>query len=210
MRFGQLNHRVFFDGDGGGGSGGGGDGGKPEDFNYETWLKEQPENVRAALAKHGEESVKGLKAALDAEREARKAAEKGKADRERERKEAEEKALEEQKKFQELADARKAKLDELEPKVQTVAQERDALKAQADDQAAVLTEFLAAELKALNLDEPTKELLTGKSAVEQLRWIAKNREKLTTAKGLPGTPLGSGGNGKLTDEEKRKQAVKIW
>jgi len=206
-RFGQLNHRTFFEGDDGAGAGGGGapDGGKPDG------AKPDGDGGKPEPKTYTEDEVKGLKTALEAEREARKAAEKGKSDRERERKAAEEKALEEQKKFQELAEARKAKLDEIEPQVQTVTQERDALKVQADDQAKVLKEFLDAEVKALKLDDATKELLSGKSEVEQLRWIAKHRETLAKgrANGAPGTPKPDG-TGSLTDEEKRKQAVKIW
>ena len=206
MRFGQLNHRVFFEGDNGGGAGGAAvDGGKPAS------AKPDGDGVTPEPKTYTEDEVKGLKSALEAEREARKAAEKGKADRERERKAAEEKSLEEQKKFQELADARKAKLDEIEPQILTATQERDALKVQADSQAAVLKEFLDAEVKALKLDDATRELLTGKTEVEQLRWIAKHRETLAKgrASGAPGTPKPDG-TGSLTDEEKRKQAVKIW
>jgi hypothetical protein len=103
------------------------------------------------------------------EREAESA--KGKADEER---------LKEQQKFQELADQRQKRIDELEP-----------IRAKADRYEAALTAHLEAERK--NLPVHITTLLDKLDPADQLEWIAANREAISKdagdGKAQRGTPL---------------------
>lgn len=83
----MFRPRIYLDADDGGAGSSGGDGkpqagdGKPQAGDdgqraeppvYETWVKDQPEEIRTMLEGH----TRGLRSALDGEREARKALEK--------------------------------------------------------------------------------------------------------------------------------------
>ena len=177
---------------------GGGDGGEP--FDFAKWLAEQPEAVRKAHEDH----VAGLKSALDAERKRAKELEKAQRDRDKAAEEEERKRLEEAGEFKELAQQAEtratkaeARVAELEPLAERVAALEGALKGYLDAEREGLAPHVLALLDKLDV-------------VEQLSWIAANREVLRPQdgrRGVPPTP-NADPKGKLSDEEKRKQAWK--
>lgn len=133
-------------------------------------------------------------------RERQKADEKAKKERE----DAEAKALEEQKEYQKLAEQRATKIAELEP-----------LTEQVDRYQGALTSLLTAEKQ--NVPEHVAALLDKLDPVEQLEWIASNRDKLAPAsesngddaepkkpKGIPSTPPRGDTRGAI--EEQRRAA----
>lgn len=196
--------------DGGGGGGGanppsdpdpdGGDGDGDDALDFAKWLAEQPEAVRKAHEDH----VAGLKTALDAERKRAKDLEKAQRDRDKAAEEEERKRLEEAGEFKELAQQAEtratkaeARVAELEPLGERVAALEGALKGYLDAEREGLAPHVLALLDKLDV-------------VEQLSWIAANREVLRPQdgrRGVPPTP-NADPKAKLSDEEKRKQAWK--
>ena len=110
--------------------------------------------------------------------------------------------LEANKEFETLAGDRKAKLDELNPQVETLTTEKTSLTEQLEAANGVINTLLEAEKQSLELDDSYTQLLKDKSPVEQLGWIAANREKL--GKGKTGIPAVKDGKttGPLSHEEK--------
>lgn len=211
----NLNRLFFlFNPDDGGGAGGGGgkpddpdDGGKPEDIaDFSEWLKGQSESVRKAFETH----TQGLKSALTDERKRAREAQKALDAQEKEKAAANEKSLQEQQKFAELAAERAKQLAKLQPELEASKREAEDAKTAAEQSEAVLKEMLDAQLKALNVDEATAELLSGKTTIEQLRWLAKHGEKLGAKKGIPRSPDDTGAGKKLTPEEAVKTLPRTW
>lgn len=126
------------------------------------------------------------------------------AKRQKETAEADTARLTEQKKFEELAEKRKASLD-------SVTGERDALKATVEAQAAVLLKLYEARKAAV--PEMYQPLLDKLDVVERLDWIAANEEKLapgrTQPNGITPTPSPQG-KGQLTPDERRRRAAKTF
>jgi hypothetical protein len=123
-------------------------------------------------------------------------------------KEAEEKKLAEQGEYQkllasrdqELADRRKAH-EEASPFVE---------RAKAAEK--TLADYATNEIKTLGLDKQPHimELIEGKSATEQLAWIAKHKDSLqkSSSSGLPGTPSDQK-KGAMSHEDRLKAAASI-
>lgn len=109
------------------------------------------------------------------------------------------KALEEQQQFRELADKHKARLDEIEPELETYK--------------ATLETLLAAEKELV--PDHLLPLLETLNPAKQLEWIAANRDKLIPAeseesgkpRGVPKTP--SRGNASGAGEERKREAQKV-
>lgn len=129
------------------------------------------------------------------ERERKKSDEKTRKAKE----DAEAKALEDQQKFQELAQQRGTKVTELETSVATMATELEAAKATAERYEKALTNILAEQLK--RVPEHLTSLLAKLDPVEQLKWLTNNGEKLTSTNGVPATPKPKGN---LTEAEREK------
>ncbi len=119
------------------------------------------------------------------------------------RKEAEENALEQQQEFKTLADKRAERILDLEAQVGTLEQ----ITTERDEMQSALQGYLDKERDGL--PEMILSLLEGKSPVEQLAWIAANRDKLgkQNGRGIEPTPKGQV-DPKLPDEERRKVAWK--
>ena len=169
----------------------------PKDF--ATWLKTQAVDVQKLY----EADVAGLKSALDKERENREKVEKTEREAQKAKEEAEAQKLKDAQEFQKLAELRQAKVSELEKQVV----ELEPVRAWAER----LEKALTAQLTALKKDLPKHitALLEKLDVVEQLEYLAANQEALNKpgAIGVPGTPNPSG-NGKMSDEERRKKAFK--
>jgi hypothetical protein len=125
------------------------------------------------------------------------------------REEAEAKALEEQKEFQKLAEQRAAKVAELEPQAEKAQRFETALLKLLESEKAEVPEHVATLLEKLD-------------PVEQLEWIASNRDKLKPAepgqpepdktRGVPKTPQRGDARG-ATEEQKRaaqQQAARFY
>lgn len=203
----KFNRRMFFLTPDGGGGGAGGEGDpKPDEIkDFGEWLKGQPESVQKAFESH----THGLKSALEAERKAVAEAEKAKKAEERERQKAAEQALAEQSKFKELAAEREKRIAAIEPELETAKKTISELTAKLAESDAVLGEILEAQTKAIKLDDATRDLLAGKTPIEQLRWIAKHGEKLGK-RGLPTTPDEGASGGSLSAEEAAKLTTRTW
>jgi len=181
-----------------------GDGETPEDIEFETWLAEQSEAVRAAYAEH----TGGLTSALQSERERRKELEKERKAKEREADKAEAKRLEEAGEFKELAEkAQKkaedaeAKLSEFEPQIETLTAERDryakALKSYVDKAREGVPEHLTPLLDKLD-------------PVEQLEYLTENADKLALpSTGSPTNNPRRGVSHNLSDDEKRRRSYQV-
>lgn len=139
------------------------------------------------------------------ERERKNAEEKAKKARE----EAETKALEEQKEFQKLAEQRAAQVAELTPKAEQVERYQ-----------AALTKIL--ETEKAGVQEHVLALLEKLDPVEQLEWIAANRDKLKVpetpepeldkTRGIPKTPSRGDNRGAQEEQERKaqKQAARFY
>lgn len=116
---------------------------------------------------------------------------------------AEAKALEEQQEYQKLAEQRAGKIAELEPQAESAKRYQDAL-----------TKLLATE--KTGVPEHVLALLDKLDPVEQLEWIAANREKLKPVesvpeteqkpRGVPATPSRGDQRG-VSEEQKRAARV---
>jgi molecular chaperone GrpE (heat shock protein) len=197
--------RPLLDAENGGGGGAGeppkdgnasGSGEEPK--NFDEWLKGQPETVRALLEKH----TSGLKSALDKEREAREKFEKAEKEAAKAREKAEQEALEKNQEFQKLAEQRAAKVAELEKAISELEPVKGNLER--------YQKALEAHLKAQREGLPAHivALLDKLDVVEQLEWIAANREALAgdEKKSPPGVPPNpkSGGGKEPNPEDKQK------
>ena len=119
---------------------------------------------------------------------------------------AEEAALKDQQKFQELADKQAKRLAELEPLPDQVEAHkaeieryRDAFKAQLDAQ-------------RKDLPKPIIALLDKLDPIEQLTWIAENREAIVGTNGktiIKASPNGATNNGELNEQQRRERAYKV-
>lgn len=119
-----------------------------------------------------------------------------KKEKERAQEEAEAEALREQEKFQQLAEKHEAKIERLEPELETVTGERDRYK-----------EALEAQLETIRGDLPDYiiTLLDKMDPVDQFEYIAENADTLKKKKDpFPDTPEGDNGKKKLTAEEKEE------
>jgi hypothetical protein len=137
---------------------------------------------------------------------------KAKAAKDKEEKERLEAEATKQGEFQKLADDRKVKLDELEPKVAALEAERIAL-------TATLAEIAEAGLKELPKevsDIAPVQRAEGKSLInplDVLAWLPKGKtlaDKLngqSAAKGAKPSPRANGGHGADTDADKRAKAI---
>lgn len=112
---------------------------------------------------------------------------------------AEAKALEEQSKFQELAEKRGTKVAELETSVTTLTAQVESNQSEAQRYKAALSGLLEKQRKAV--PEHLHTLLDKLDPVEQLEWLAGNTDKLTPNTGVPGTPKGNNG---MTEEQKQQ------
>lgn len=106
---------------------------------------------------------------------------------------AEQQSLTEQGKFKELAEKASKRVAELEPLAETVKRQGEAL-----------SKFLEGERKGL--PKHILALLDKLDPVDQLEYIATNRNELRPAGGPNPTPKAEGELGKLSDEERRKKA----
>lgn len=213
---------VFRDDDDEGGSGasdddpkGGkpdGDGEKPDDFDYDAWLKEQPEDVRNAITAKFETDVTGLKSALSKEREAREEIDKAKKELERKRSEADEEALVENKKYEELAEKRKTERDTKQAEVVEMTAKQETLQEALDKAEAVLKAYVEEAKKAMKLSAPILELLKPMTPVAQLKWLTAHQEELAAPdKGvLLGSPRETGNGSKMTEDERLQQTAATW
>lgn len=201
MRYPRMYFRVFHKDDDGAGSGGGE---TPPPFDLAKWLESAPQEARDALSA----DTAGLKRALDAERDARKAAEKTQKDREAAEAAEHEKRLAEQNEFKTLAEERAKKLADLEP----VATELESLKQNNAALEATIKTSVEAEIKELTLPDAIKELLSGKTLLEQHAWLTKNRETFKKdlaqrAKGAPANPDPNKNGGSGQDDEAARKAL---
>lgn len=135
-----------------------------------------------------------------------------KAAKDKEEKERLEAEATKQGEFEKLANDRKAKLDELEPKVTALEAERDTLKV-------TLAEIAEAELKAL--PKEVSDIAPAQRAEDKsltnpldvLAWLPKGKalaEKLngqSAVKGTPRSPRANGAHAHDTDADKRARAV---
>ena len=113
--------------------------------------------------------------------------------------EAEAKALEEQKEFQKLAEKQKGQIADLEKKIG----EFEPLNEKVKRFEAALTKFRDAQLG--EVPEHLKPLLEKLDVVDQIEWLAANKEKLkTTPSNVPPTPTPA--NLKEFDEAEKKKA----
>jgi ribonucleoside-triphosphate reductase len=114
--------------------------------------------------------------------------------------EAEEARLKEKEDFKTLAEQHKARVADLEPKVEALDKETRRYK-----------EALEAQLKTAKSQVPEHlhSLLEKLDPVEQLKWIADNADKIkeqsNKLSGIPRTPKPVGDNGKQADELQAKQ-----
>lgn len=140
--------------------------------------------------------------------------ERKKAEKEAEKvkREATEQALAEQQKFQELAQARQARLLELEPALAAAESELATTQERLKRYETALTGYRDALLPAV--PEHVQTLLKGMDVAEQLTWLSENAEKFATDKQqlpgfrLPQTPRPAGENGQMSDEERRRKAYR--
>ena len=121
---------------------------------------------------------------------------------------AEAKALEEQSKFQELAQQRGTKVAELETSVTTMATELETAKATAERYQKALTNILAEQLK--RVPEHLTSLLAKLDPVEQLEWLTNNGEKLSSTAGVPATPKPKGDMSAADKEKAQKDAERYY
>ncbi len=173
--------------------------GDPQPFDFEAWLKAQPEPVQAGLTGH----IKGLKTALDSERASREAAEKEARAKAKAEEAAARKQLEDQGKFKELADTAQAqvaqltaKVAELEPLAVQVERYKTALLAQVK----VARDGIPAHVG---------ELLDRMDPVEQLEYLSKHAKELRPAQtgGPTNSPLRGSAPG-LSDAEVASKVVR--
>lgn len=87
--------------------------------------------------------------------------------------------------------------------------ELEALKPNYDKAIAVLEKFAALQMAAV--PDIYRPLLEKLPVVERLDWLTENQEKLQPRSGgaIPATPPARG-NGRMTDEERRRQAAKTF
>lgn len=121
--------------------------------------------------------------------------------------EAEAKALEEQQKFQELAEKRGTKVTELETSVTDLTTKLETATAKAERFEAALNGLLEKQRKAV--PEHLVALLDKLDPVEQLEWLASNTDKLTVG-GVPGTPKGQNGMTDAQKQEASKDAQRFY
>ena len=131
---------------------------------------------------------------------------------EKDAKKAMEKELKEQSKFQELADSRQEALeataDELETAQEDLKESAKELKAYKG----ILESQLVKRTEGL--PKLVRDLLEGKSALEQIQYLDTNAEELSAYSKensaqsipIPGTPSGSPGKGK-TEQERKKASI---
>ncbi len=131
-----------------------------------------------------DELEKELGVRLDRERrKAEKAAEDA-------RKKAEEDALAKRQEFEQLASQRGERLAKLEPELDAVKAEREALQSRVQALEEAIQKDVDAELKSLNLSPSIVELLNGKDALERRTWLTAHRDELkkTRVQGAPPSP----------------------
>lgn len=123
--------------------------------------------------------------------------------REKEQKEADEKRLESQQQFEQLANERKAELEQANTTLSGV-------QAQLERQTAVLTALY--ESRKTAVPEMYQPLLDKLDLVDRLQWIADNEAKLKPANGVNGIPTTPTpkGMGELTPDQKRAKAKRTW
>lgn len=138
-----------------------------------------------------------VKERLDRERK------KADADRKKADEDAEAKRLEAQQEFKTLAEKRAERILDLEAQVGTLEQ----ITSERDEMQAALQGYLDKERDGL--PDYVLSLLADKSPVQQLAWIAANRDKLgkQNGRGIEPTPKGQS-DPRLPDEERRKVAWK--
>lgn len=133
--------------------------------------------------------------------------ERAKADKQAQkaREEAQAEAAAKNGEWQQLAEQRAAKLAELESQVAGL--DAATTKAQRYEQA------LAKQVEALRKDVPRHlvPLLDKLDVVEQLEWLAANRDTVTPkANGVPATPRAQGGMDAAAQAEARQQAASFY
>ena len=126
---------------------------------------------------------------LDRDRKARE------RDNEKSRREAEEKALKEQSEWQKLAEKHAARISELEPLHATVEETN----AQLGRYKGALEAHLATQRDSL--PDHIMDLLDRFDPVDQLEWLAKNRELLGQQRGGNGIPTTPRPAGPMTTEQ---------
>lgn len=176
----------------------GGQGEKPI-ADFEAWLKEQEPAVQAAFAGH----VGGLKSALEKEREARATLEKAQKAQAKDKAKAEEERLKESEEWEKLAEKRLAEIEGLEARVAELEPLQESLER--------YKEALAGYVKRARegLPDHLVPLLDQMDEVDQLAYLTKHSDVLKTAPmGVPATPKARG-DGKVTEEERRKQSAGI-
>ena len=167
----------------------------------------QLENARAfspgdpAQANGGKQEKTFTQAEVDAiisdrlDRERRKQ----EADAKKAQEAAEAKRMEEQQEFQKLAETRQAKIAELEKQLADLQPTKE----RVIQLEGVLKTYLDKEREGL--PDAIKGLLDSLDVVKQLEWLAANKKTIKGASAIPATPAAKG-DGKMTDDERRKRA----
>lgn len=144
-----------------------------------------------------------LKERLDRERK------KAEAATQKAKEQAEQDAAAKNGEWQKLADQRGTKLQELEASATTLTSQVETLTTQT----ARFEKALRAQLDGLRKDvpKPVIALLDKLDPVEQLEWLAVNRDQVGAGKqGVPGTPKPAGNLGEADREAARKQAAVMY
>jgi hypothetical protein len=169
-----------------GGTSGGqpsGDPAKPnpaEIADFESWLKDQPENVRKAFESH----TTGLRGALKTERETRQSLEKAAKDAEKAKQDADAETARKNGEWQKLAEQSDAKAKSLEAQLAELTPHKD----RAERFGKALEAYLKTQREGLPAH--ILPLLDKLDPVEQLEYIAANAATLKKAPagGPPATP----------------------
>jgi len=211
--------RRFLSPDGGDGAGGSDADSKPDGDRDDQKPKSDgtPDELAWLEAKDPAERLKkynettaGLRSALDAER-------KGRSDLERDVKalkkqidSATDQQLENEKKFQQLADDRKKKLDVAISQVETLTQELEAAKTSYAQLEKIVLDDVTAEIEALALPKSVTELLDGKSPLERRRWLTEHRDEFRREPGDRTRRTPRSDNANMTETERAAKTARTW
>lgn len=210
--------RRFLSPDTGAGSGGSDDANQDKPGRDDQPSGETPDELTwldaadpAERRKQYNETTAGLRSALDAER-------KGRGDIEKELKAlkkivdgAADQKLEDEKKFAELANERKTKLDQAATQLEGLTQERDAAKASYGALEKLVQEDIDSEIESLNLPKSVLALLKDKPILEQRKWLTEHRDEFrkdTTGDRTRRTPRPD--THELTETERAAKTARSW
>lgn len=178
-------------------------------------LKDAPNasEMQEALTLYMDGEVKGLKSALGKERDAAKTAAAALKKHERATAKAADTALADNKEFETLAEQRQVRIEELEPLAAQADESLKAMTARVEAAETALQSYLDAEIEGVGLPDPIRELLSGKTLIQQLEWLVKHKAefaKSSDGRTLPGSPNGDQGNGgtRLTIEDRKKRTAR--